>query len=95
MRISGIEVRSGALIPRGYGFAYQDWSSDCAVFYPIPINVVVYYWRKLVDWSRLGLRDQARVAYLAGFKAGRASYYEDVSKNFEARFGHKLGDFNG
>jgi len=36
----------GASIPRGYGYSYTLADRDAVVYYPIPINYIVRYWRR-------------------------------------------------
>ena len=48
--------------PRGYRFSYSDYMRAFDIFYPIPFNLVVRYWRKLYwgfirDAYRVGLVD--------------------------------------
>jgi len=50
------------LPPRGYGFAYDEFASAREVYYPLPINYIVRYWRNcywgfLRFFYRIGLID--------------------------------------
>jgi len=38
--------RTRTTIPKGYGFAYAEYIRDCGIYYPIPINYIIRYWRK-------------------------------------------------
>jgi hypothetical protein len=40
-------------IPRGYGIAYHCDSEFAAVFYLIPFNVVVSFWKWALTWMQI------------------------------------------
>jgi hypothetical protein len=46
---SRLDLESGALIPRGYGFAYYQYGQAKVVFYPIPLNLLINLHRKIMD----------------------------------------------
>jgi hypothetical protein len=41
MMISGRQIRGGERMPRGYAKAYTFYDRDAAVFYPIPVAIIV------------------------------------------------------
>jgi hypothetical protein len=41
------ELEGGSLIPRAYGFSYYLYAEGKAVFYPIPLNLLVNLHRKI------------------------------------------------
>lgn len=45
--LSRRELEEGSLIPRGYGFSYFKYAEAKAVFYPIPLNLIVNFYRKI------------------------------------------------
>jgi hypothetical protein len=68
------------LPPWWYGLAYLEWERDATVFYPLPLNYVVRWWR-LARWRwdwwrsrapRLDRRVRRLVhrAYATGYSAG-------------------------
>ena len=74
--ISGIAVYQGDLMPAYYGFAYRDINGDFAVFYPVPLNLIVAMWRSFYAFLRCGgiaMSPDPRQAYRQGFEAGRKS----------------------
>lgn len=36
----------GKTLPKNYGYSYSDFFRDYCIFYPIPINYIVRYWRR-------------------------------------------------
>lgn len=40
------QKEAGYAIQRGYGLAYSDFCCAFDVYYPIPLNLIVRYWRK-------------------------------------------------
>jgi hypothetical protein len=46
---SRIEIQEGALIPKGYGFAYMKYAEAKAVFYRIPLNLMINLHRKISE----------------------------------------------
>ncbi len=53
----------GTMVPRGYGLAWHDWINCENVYYPIPLNWVMCYLRKIhrflvcPPWSRRAPKD--------------------------------------
>lgn len=45
--LSAVQIEDGGRIPKGYGLAYHIICERKAVFYPIPINLLVNWYRKL------------------------------------------------
>ena len=45
-------VSRGDMIPDYYGIAYEDHQMKRAVCYPIPLNVLVYFFMKLLWWLK-------------------------------------------
>ena len=41
-------LEEGELIPWGYGFAYANPEYGDRTYYPIPLNLLVIFWRKIV-----------------------------------------------
>jgi len=51
--MSGHVLKEGCLIPRGYGIAYWQSAYDCAICYPLGINVIVAVLRKLYRFIKV------------------------------------------
>jgi hypothetical protein len=43
-------VEEGGYFPRGYGLAYRDCNRQGAICYPVPLNLLVRYWRDFWFW---------------------------------------------
>ena len=43
------DLKEGSLIPRGYGFSHYSYAEATAVFYPIPLNLLVNLYRKICE----------------------------------------------
>jgi hypothetical protein len=90
------------MLPRWYGLAYHEWSRDEQVAYPIPLNLIVRWWRDLVWLVKRGKRsvlDEARQAayekgraagWEQGRRAGRAQLRAELEDAFELTYGRKL-----
>lgn len=47
LTIDGHTLYSGrASIPRHYGYSYSEFCRDAEIYYPLPINYIVRYWRR-------------------------------------------------
>lgn len=69
----GKVIYEGRTLPRGYGVAYREYDRLVAVAYPIPLNVIISYVRKL--WLKLKtseslLKDVKTEAYRMGHYEG-------------------------
>lgn len=50
------EISPFEQLPRFYGVAYTEFNRDIGVCYPIPLNIVVGLWRKLLWWLRAPIK---------------------------------------
>jgi len=46
------EIAEGERLPRFYGVAYPNQMYSGVVCYPIPVNIVVRWFRRLFNWAR-------------------------------------------
>lgn len=76
-----IQIEEGGMFPRGYGVAYRDWPTLTAVCYPMPLNVLIGWSRRVLFWVMHGVamgkleRDLALKVFAArrdGIATGRA-----------------------
>jgi len=59
-----IEVKHAAETPpMGYGVAYHDFYRQCAICYPIPLNLLIGVLRRLYLWMERGIGPTKREAY--------------------------------
>ena len=88
-------VHEGAVIPWGWGVAYQDYPRRVWVVYPIPLNFVVGWLRSacyalmrgprdrlFAEWNQ-ALSIEGRGRYELGFKDGKAAARAALNKAFD------------
>ena len=46
------EIGEAEILPWGYGASYHEYRTRMVVCYPIPLNIVIAKWKKVVDWAR-------------------------------------------
>ncbi len=75
-----LDLNEGRRIPKGYGIAYWRLATAEAVLYPIPINLLVNFHRKIQEKifapSTPALNRQLHQAYLAGRRDGFRLFQE-------------------
>ena len=76
-------IEDGGLIPRGYGFAYYEWVSMKAVFYPIPVNLVVNLHRKLHEILVGPSAPKINVLVKRAYMRGRADGYRLLQERLD------------
>ena len=74
-------IWEGEVLPRGYGIAYRDMTTDTLVVYPVPINWVVRASR-FIRWKlkvpRLGWEREKAAIWGAGYVKGRMEGVNDL-----------------
>jgi hypothetical protein len=80
MRVTGMMIARGYLLPWWSGVAYYQPDSDYAVVYPIPFNLFVRWARCLWWFLKRGKEDDLSAAYNAGRKVGFREGLNTVSK---------------
>ena len=70
MKITGIQIAEGYVIPWWCGIAYYSPCSDHSICYPIPINLIVRFGRSAWWAMKSGKSDALSKAYNAGRKSG-------------------------
>ena len=85
----GIELATGQKLPPGYGLAYRDYLRDCAVFYPVPLNVLVRIAREIYFILARGViksrferlvKEAEMKGYQQGYREGQVNAIEVVSR---------------
>ena len=69
-----LELGEGEMIPKGYGVAYRRLDRLTAVFYPIPLNLVVALLNRFWIWLRMGgnlYNNGFHKGYDEGYSSGR------------------------
>lgn len=82
----------GGVIPDGYGFAYRETTRFVEVFYPIPLNIIVGFWRNVIlgrlEMGFFKSRFNQRLlvertdGYNEGFKSGLRMGEHAAEKNY-------------
>lgn len=49
-----IRIEEGQMIPKFYGVAYRDYDTLYAICYPIPLNIFMGLWNKILIWFKHG-----------------------------------------
>lgn len=63
-------VKSGEVIPWGYGISWYEFASDRAVCHPLGVNVLMAALSRVLVWVRFAGVGPSRTAYLYGKQAG-------------------------
>lgn len=73
-----VTIREGDILPPWYyGIAYRDWVSDRAIFYPIPLNLIVRWTMILLYWwNRQRSRERYHLLTSDGLALERQKAYE-------------------
>jgi hypothetical protein len=77
------EVYEGQMIPKFYGLAYCEFDRFVAVTYPIPLNLIIGYFRKIwlkMKCSKELLKDVRVNAYRIGYEEGKESGKVEATK---------------
>ena len=60
------QVKEGAKVPRGYGYAWRDFDRNTTVAFPVPFNVFFRglrrFWHWIVGGYKNSVIDEARIA---------------------------------
>tara|TARA_R100001230_G_C5599045_1_gene113390 strand:+ start:294 stop:560 length:267 start_codon:yes stop_codon:yes gene_type:complete len=76
-------VHKGEVVPKGYGFAWQEWHTLRAVCYPVPLNLLFRWVRTgywfLADKTGVAFSSEAR-AYQDGYRKGQEDFSRDLGK---------------
>lgn len=59
------------IVPAWYGMAYRYQNRAVAVFYPIPLNLIVGWLRRVWIWCRCASSDKQIRSYQEGYEVGR------------------------
>ena len=78
MRLTGIQVAQGEMMPRWYGLAYYEPHKDSQVVYPIPFNLIVRWARDFLWLIKRGKKGALAKAYEEGYRAGLGEYRDAV-----------------
>ena len=84
---TALQVEDGARIPKGYGLAYHIVCERKAVFYPIPLNLLVNWQRKLKQ--RIIIPSPSRLerlqfqAYASGQMRGAQMEHDHIQKEID------------
>ena len=74
-------VEDGRKLPKGYGFAWRDFDTNCHVAYLIPFNVLFRGLRRIWHWIKAGWKhsviDEARIK---GIREGQ-ELHEELYRN--------------
>lgn len=65
------EINGGMIIPKFYGIAYHDFDKNTAILYPIPLNLLVGLWIRLMAYLKRGYRSAYDMGFKRGLKEGR------------------------
>ena len=84
MRIARYEAIRGESAPRGYGLAYRRFDMDVSIYYPIPFNLIVAFFREVWFWiafkhirlQREGFNKGYMKGYGEGVKRGKRDIEE-------------------
>ena len=87
-------VYEGETPPRFYGIAYDHPDLRAAVYYLLPFNLFVRWWRGFWFWLVAGRGNRweraLHEAHAVGFKAGRDAMIASMEAEFEKPYpGHK------
>lgn len=75
--VSCTYLEEGYRIPRWYGIAYRDFQADRYVCFPLGVNVIVHYGRRVLHWLKVKRKPSAiDEAFYAGYKHGRWGHEE-------------------
>jgi len=87
-----IEVAEGARIPNGYGFAWRCWERATTVGYPIPVNIILHYLRRLWHWALLANMEHSNIDKIRhdGYKKG-LKVRADAIEKYAYKEGLKAG----
>ena len=93
--ISDKRINEGEQMPKWYGVAYRDFAMYQAVCYPIPLNIIVATWNKVLWWltqpstlynndvtDSRSLHKTYSDGYLSGLRAGQAEKQSAVNDAF-------------
>lgn len=80
MRLTGLEVANGTMLPRWYGFSYYEPHMDSQVAYPIPFNLFVRWGRDFAWFIKRGKKDALAEAYDRGYGDGCRRALERIHK---------------
>lgn len=87
----------GVLIPRRFGRAYFEFDTDCDVFYIIPVNLIVAFYRAASlrirwIWSEQLQKYEAKVADVT-----RSRIKDTTAKSYDLgyKFGYDMGYIDG
>jgi hypothetical protein len=75
-------IKEAEAMPKWYGFAYRDFNRDVRVAYPIPINIIVAWFRYFnlkirFEWPRIFDAGDWHLTLKKGFKEGfNAGHFE-------------------
>ena len=65
------EIREGEILPKGYGLAWYEMDRLVGIAYPIPLNIIFGFIRKI--WFRLKSGD----LYVTGYDKGYLKGHEE------------------
>ena len=93
----GIKLAEGQRLPHGYGLAYRDYSRDCGVFYPIPLNFLVRIAREIYFILARGViasrfEKLLKEAEMKGYRWGRVDGMNEVFRSIHRGTKNKIPD---
>lgn len=78
-------IKEGDNLPIGYGAAYISPNSFRVILYPIPLNILVSLWRKLLVKLQQGLIESAEFkGYYEGYQKGKKEGLEAAGNKYLA-----------
>ena len=83
-------IREGEMIPKYYGVAYLEIDRLVAVAYPIPLNIVVGFIRKIWEWLRVPKGLYEKQGYQKGYSEGRKYAFNQYKQQVLTQEGERL-----